>query len=259
MEPVTTSLGEPAPRGAGSEPQDARIEAFRPIQQRRAADEVIAVIADAIRSGLYRPGDFLPRQADLADRLQVSRNVVREALEILRRAGAVDVRRGNGGGNIVAEPGALSKVLSNLSGPTHTNLVTALQYRRALEMAAVPLAAERATEADYQRLARLVDALDPLLDEPDEFVRTDIQFHVSLAQLSGNHFFHAGLITMNEHVVATLAHFPDGRLDRRFSIEMQRETLAALKTRDREMILEVMDRHLAGLEETFLGGKLPWP
>ena len=60
----------------GTEVDDVRIGAFRPIRQRRAADEVIAVVADAIRSGLYRPGDFLPRQADLAERLQVSRSVV---------------------------------------------------------------------------------------------------------------------------------------------------------------------------------------
>lgn len=241
------------------EVRDTRIEAFRPIEQRRAADEVIAVVADAIRSGLYRRGDFLPRQADLADRLRVSRSVVREALEVLRRAGVVDVRRGNGGGNIVADPDALSRVLTSLTGPTHTSLLIALQFRRPVEMAAAPLAAERATAEDIERLRRLVDALDGVAQDPDEFRRTDIQFHLTVAQISGNHFFHDAIVAVNEQLVATLAHFPDGTLDRRFATRIQRATLEAIESRDRARILEVVDRHLAGLEETFLGRKLPWP
>jgi GntR family transcriptional repressor for pyruvate dehydrogenase complex len=243
----------------GTEVDDVRIGAFRPIRQRRAADEVIAVVADAIRSGLYRPGDFLPRQADLAERLQVSRSVVREALEILRRAGVVDVRRGNGGGNIVAHPEALATVLSTLSGPTHTSLLVALQYRRPLEMAAAPLAAQHATVADLARLEHLVATLESLVDEPDELRRTDIQFHVTVARLTGNNFFHQGVVAVNEQLLATLAHFPGGGLDSAFAVAIQRETLEALASRDRDRILEVMDRHLAGLEESFLGGKLPWP
>lgn len=239
--------------------RDARIDAFKPIGQRRAADEVIAVVADAIRSGLYQQGDFLPHQAELAKRLQISRSVVREAMETLRRAGVVDVRRGNGGGNIVADPGGLASVLSTLGGTTHTSILTALEYRRAVEMAAAPLGAARATGEDIEHLSRLAEMLEPLLNEPDEFVRTDIQFHLRLAELTGNHFMHAGLIEMNEQLIAALAHFPRGRLDRPFSLSIQRETVEALKTRDRATILEVMDRHLAGLEETFLGAKLPWP
>lgn len=238
---------------------DTRIDAFRPIEQRRVADDVIAVIADAIRSGLYKQGEFLPHQAELAERLRVSRTVVREAMETLRRGGVVDVRRGNRGGNIVANPRRLSSVLSSLGGTTHTSILTALEYRRALEMAAAPVGAARATDEDFEDLDRLVEMLEPLLHEPDEFVRTDIQFHLRLTQLTGNHFFHAGLIAANEQLIATLDLLPIGRLDRQFSLAIQRETVEVLKARNRATIQEVMDRHLAGLEETFLGTKLPWP
>src|SRR5579859_450210 len=101
---------------------DRGLSAFRPLLMRTAADEVIAVLANAIGGGLYGEGDLLPRERDLAERLGVSRTVVREALAVLRRAGVVTVRRGVAGGTMVASLAALPQVLSNLHGPSSSTL-----------------------------------------------------------------------------------------------------------------------------------------
>lgn len=91
-----------APAGRGAAPPapddaDARLGAFQAVRPHRASDEVLAMLLDAIRGGLYRPGEHLPTQVELAARLGVSRGVVREAIEVLRRAGIVSVKRGKGG------------------------------------------------------------------------------------------------------------------------------------------------------------------
>jgi hypothetical protein len=46
---------------------------FRPVRLRKAADVVVDILVDAIRNGLYIPGDKLPRERDLAAHLEVSR------------------------------------------------------------------------------------------------------------------------------------------------------------------------------------------
>src|SRR3990172_12269812 len=80
---------------------DRKISVFRPLRMRKAAEEVVAVIVDAIRGGIYEPGEKLPRERDLAAALEVSRAVVREAVGILERAWIVTVRRGVNGGIVV--------------------------------------------------------------------------------------------------------------------------------------------------------------
>jgi DNA-binding GntR family transcriptional regulator len=61
-------------------------------------------VGDAIRQGGYRPGDRLPPERELAQRLDVSRSTLRLALHDLERAGAVVRRPGRGGGTFVAAP-----------------------------------------------------------------------------------------------------------------------------------------------------------
>jgi GntR family transcriptional regulator len=61
-------------------------------------------IADAIRDGGHRPGDRLPPERELAERLAVSRSTLRLALHDLERAGVVVRRPGRGGGTFVAAP-----------------------------------------------------------------------------------------------------------------------------------------------------------
>lgn len=234
---------------------DTRLSAFRPVHTRKASDEVLAVIADAIRGGLYGPGEVLPRQADLAAELQVSRHVVREAIEVLRRAGVVSVKRGNSGGTQVISTN-LQRVLVGLGGEVHTNLRSLLEVRRPLELAAGPLAAKRADDQDLARLHQLADDLEELRDRPDEFLQTDAMFHLAMVAAAGNSMltgFHRQAI---DGILSSTAMFPVGRIDQRDAIRHQRRTVAAIESRDPRRVRSVLDAHLGALELAFLGEKL---
>lgn len=253
METVTSTGATPV-GGA-----DARLEAFQPVKVRRASDEVLAVLADAIRGGLYRPGDMLPRQADLASRLRVSRHVVREAIEVLRREGIVSVKRGNSGGALVTSTRNLPRVFASIGGETQSNLRMIFETRRLIEMAAGPLAASRVSKNDLERLHELSDELELLVDDPDEFLQTDAKFHLAMVELSGNTVladFHRSVI---DQVLVSTAMYPVGRIPQEAAIAHQRETLAALETGDAQRIREVLDPHVGALEEALLGEKISLP
>lgn len=61
-------------------------------------------VAEAIRAGGFQPGDRLPPERELAERLAVSRSTLRLALHDMERAGVVTRRPGRGGGTFVAVP-----------------------------------------------------------------------------------------------------------------------------------------------------------
>ena len=67
-----------------------------PDGQDSAADRTIQAITEMIISGHLNPGDRLPTERDLAQRLNVSRNTLREAIRCLEVMGIVDVRHGDG-------------------------------------------------------------------------------------------------------------------------------------------------------------------
>ena len=70
--------------------------ALNPLQKTRLHEGIVAQLRDNILSGEFRPGDRLPPERDLAERLAVNRSTVREALKKLEMLGLVEVRHGDG-------------------------------------------------------------------------------------------------------------------------------------------------------------------
>jgi GntR family transcriptional repressor for pyruvate dehydrogenase complex len=225
------------------------------IYRRPAADEVVEVLADAIRSGMYEVGERLPSEQELATKLGVSRPVLREALGVLRRAGVVSVRRGATGGTFVESLGNIAAlVAANL--PTVDDARPLLEARRSVEPAVALLAMERATTADLRELDRLVEALVPLLGEPDEFFEVDIRFHLYVGEMSRNHvlaeFHRTTMRRLSVLAVESLARDADVNE----SLERQAQLSAAIASRDRAILIDALDAHLTPMEEYLLGAPL---
>src|SRR5262252_3916759 len=85
------------------------VPVWRPVRGGNAFEITVARLAQAIKLGLVAEGDRLPAERDLAERLQVSRVTLREAIRALREAGYLESRRGRTGGTFVM-PGAQSVV-----------------------------------------------------------------------------------------------------------------------------------------------------
>jgi GntR family transcriptional repressor for pyruvate dehydrogenase complex len=258
---VDVSTGHASGNGAAAtarDPQDDRhLDAFRPIRLQKAADAVVAVLADAIRGGVFEPGDLLPNERNLASQLQVSRNVVREGIDVLRREGILSVRRGPGGGISVVTVDGLHDVVAGLRGKTHDLMRAALEARRALEPPAFRLAAERATAAELDALEELVRGLEDLADAPEESYALDQKFHREVVRLSRNallvDFYRATLVQLAE----IRQEFPVLQVGFEPALRNQRTLYAALRSREPDAIATALDEHLAALEIVYLGHPLP--
>ena len=118
-------------------------------------DEAIEKIKAMITSGALRAGDRLPREADLAADLGLSRSSLREAVRALSLVNILDVRRGDGTYVTSLEPRLLLEALSFIVDfHRDDTLLEFLRVRRILEPAATAMAAERITEEESDEPAR---------------------------------------------------------------------------------------------------------
>lgn len=160
-------------------------------------DLAIERISDMIRLGDLRPGDRLPREADLADRLGLSRNSLREAVKALSLMNVLDVRQGDGTYVTSLEPSLLLGALQFVIEFHQDDTVMAfLEVRRILEPAATALAATRSTPSDIEELETLLDVVEAC-NTVEELVEADLALHRRIADVSGNPVISSLLDTLN--------------------------------------------------------------
>lgn len=107
-------------------------------------DAAIEKIKDMILSGELRPGDRLPKEPELAIKLGLSRNSLREAVRALTFMNVLDVRQGDGTYVTSLEPNLLLDALKFvLDFHRDETILQLFEVRRVLEPAAVALAAVR--------------------------------------------------------------------------------------------------------------------
>lgn len=237
-------------------PQDRHLSVFRPIRLQKAADAVIAVLVDAIRGGVYAPGDLLPNERNLAAQLQVSRHVLREAIDVLRREGIVSVKRGQSGGVTVVSTDRLHDVVASLRGETQEQMQHALEVRRALELPAFMLAMARADDDELGTLEPLVEGLERVIDDFQTFYALDLKFHREVVRLAANPILTGVWATAIEKMVEIRSQFPMLQVGPEEALRNQRSIYAALRSRDPARIESEVDEHLRATEIVYLGRPL---
>ncbi|MBE3011922.1 FadR family transcriptional regulator [Microbispora sp. NEAU-D428] len=149
-------------------------------------DAAIDKIKQMITSGELAPGDRLPKEADLAERLGLSRNSLREAVRALALINVLDVRQGDGTYVTSLQPHLLLEAMSFVVDFHRDDTVLQfLEVRRVLEPAATAMAAMNMPDEDVKELRAILDALP---DDPsvEELVANDLRFHQHIAAGSGN-------------------------------------------------------------------------
>src|ERR1700728_3310117 len=151
-----TIVGSPKPAlRAGDNP------VYKVVRTSRLYEQIVQQIEDSVLNGSLKPGDQLPAERDLAQRLGVSRTAVREAVKALREKGLVEAYSGRGtfitDGTTQAVRQSLDLMvkIGQPEGSTHLAEVRAI-----LEPGIAALAAVRAKEEDLAAMREAVVVMD---------------------------------------------------------------------------------------------------
>lgn len=149
-------------------------------------------IREAIVSGKLKIDEKLPTEEDLAQRFEVSRPTIREALKTLAAQNLIRSRRGPAGGNFVQKPsmGDLTTTLSNacslLVSVGEIDLSDISEARLELETMCVRMAAKRRSKEHLEQMATEIAIQQDSAIDDVAFCASDVRFHQTLAQTTGN-------------------------------------------------------------------------
>ena len=206
-------------------------------------------IADRLEEWILANGfeeqEKLPSEQSLADEFSVSRNVIREALKLLKERGLVESR--NGTGSYITKPEAtnLSDVISRMVAMDNISYKAIYDVRIILETAACKKAASMVTD---QQLAQMEELLEKLKDRNisvQERRELDFAFHEAIARATGNPLLEILVQTMKNVFIDMIEKgiFIEGGIDD--AIMRHANILNALKEHDTIMAEDAMYDHLA--------------
>ncbi|HXP00756.1 MAG TPA: FadR/GntR family transcriptional regulator [Luteibacter sp.] len=167
--------------------------------------QVIEDIGESIVSGVLRPGDALPGEAQLAIQMSVSRTVLREALKVLASKGLIETRQKTG--MRVRDARFWNHLDADVltwrcaAMPTEDFVEKLVEMREIIEPAAVMAAARRREPAQLEAIAEALEAMEDATDL-DAWAEADLRFHESVLAATNNELL-SSLFAVIETALAT--------------------------------------------------------
>ncbi|WP_086829624.1 FadR/GntR family transcriptional regulator [Allokutzneria sp. NRRL B-24872] len=153
-------------------------EPLRPLGRPRLYEQVLHRLREYVTTNGLGRGDKLPTERDLAERLQVSRASVKQAVVVLEVQGLVDVRQG--GGIFLRADTLDGEPVTELEA-RRRRLPDVLEAREAMETKLAELAAERRTEEDLARIDAALGLMAELIESGGAVEEGDRRFHEAIA------------------------------------------------------------------------------
>ena len=161
---------------------------FRKVQSERLSAGVVRQIELLILRGILRPGERLPGERDLAERMGVSRPSLRDALADLQGRGLLVSRAGSGVYVADVLGSVFSDALAQLFASHDEAVFDYVSFRRDLEGLAAERAAAQGSDTDLavvDTIFRKMEAAHAKRDPTDE-ARLDAEFHLAIIEASHN-------------------------------------------------------------------------
>ncbi len=218
---------------------------YTPIQSERLYEQIVQQIEQRIVAGELKVGDQLPSERELADQFAVSRTAVREAIKALREKGLVEIYMGRGTFIANGTSDLVRHTLDLLMKFDSTNgFMNMVEVREIIEPEIAALAATRITDEYIAAMQEAMDKMEATIDNVEEFVEADLDFHLALAEATQNPIIPALLdpiinLLREQRILTTLIEgvAQHGQTNHKIIIE-------AMKLRDPDAAREAMRNHL---------------
>ena len=221
---------------------------FEAVPRTKLYQKVVKQVQDIIRDGLLRPGDMLPPERELAERLHVSRGSLREAILALESMGLVEPRHGEG--TVVRDLSAAPLVnqLSVMLVQKRALVGELLEFRLMVEPTLAARAAANATEEEIAHLEEILSRQKAKVDVGELAIEEDSKFHYAIAQAARNSVVLKVLDVFMDYLRESreLSLQVEGRPQR--SLNSHRRILNAIARKNPAAAEKAMRRHITAIE-----------
>ncbi|NBD29144.1 MAG: FCD domain-containing protein [Alphaproteobacteria bacterium] len=228
---------------------------FEPVQPEKLSRSVVRQIEKLILRGILRPGERLPSEREMSERLGVSRPSLREALADLQQSGLLTSKAGSG--VYVAEVfgNAFSEALVRLFSTHDEAVFDYIAFRRDMEGLAAARAATHGTETDLKVIDTLFQKMEAAHSKrnPQEEAALDADFHLSIIEASHNvimlHMMRSMYQLLREGVFYNRQIMFKQRMTRDSLLDQHRAINDALQARDAAAARAAVEAHLSFVEQ----------
>ena len=227
-----------------------------PVARTTLTADVCRKLVTHLVRGDWQEGDRLPAERELCRRLGVGRASLREALKALEIMGMIESRVGEGTfvcrrSEFLARP-----LLWSIAGSDETQVSELIESRRLMEGELAALAAERRTPADLDHIAGHILRMESTLEQADQFLEADLDFHLAIAEAAHNRILlnAVQLIRnlMRQWIMQTVQ-VPHTTPE---ALAQHRVIFEAISHRDKEAARAAMIGHLESMGQRLLAARL---
>ena len=220
----------------------------KPVVVRNLHGQVVQELGRLIVGGEIAPGENLPREELLAERMKVSRTALREAMKVLSAKGLIESRQKTG-----------TRVRATLhwnqldadvlawrcaSMPTDDFVDKLVEMREIIEPAAAAAAARRRDSDQLDRIAAAYEAMAASNDR-EEWSVADLAFHEAVLHATHNELMISLFAVIETALGSYLALSALKASDFRYSLPHHKKVLDAIRRRQPEVAREAMQKMVA--------------
>ena len=228
---------------------------FQKVTPEKLSSAVTRQVEKLILRGILRPGERLPSERDLAEKMGVSRPSLREAIAELQDKGLLASRAGSGIYVADVLGNAFSPALIGLFADHDEAVFDYIAFRRDLEGLAAERAARLASDTDLQVVQTVFDKMEAAHAKPDpeDEARLDAEFHMAIIEASHNvvmlHMIRSMFQMLREGVFYNRQVMFRQRMTRDMLLDQHRAINTALQARDPEAARQAVIAHLTYVEQ----------
>jgi GntR family transcriptional regulator, transcriptional repressor for pyruvate dehydrogenase complex len=230
---------------------------FRKVEPEKLSQSVVHQIEQLILRGILRPGERLPSERDMAEKLGVSRPSLRDAIADLATRGLLSTRAGSG--VFVAEVlgSAFSPALIELFASHEEAVFDYIAFRRDMEGMAAERAAKLGSETDLKVISTIFTKMEAAHQkrDPSDEAQLDAEFHMAIIEASHNvimlHMLRSMFDLLRQGVFYNRQVMFKNRMTREQLLDQHRSVNAAIQARDPEAARTAVAAHLAYVEQAF--------
>ncbi len=212
------------------------------------ATKVSEQIRDQILADGLQPGDVFMTEAGIAEQYGVSRNIVRESVSRVRALGLLESRQGKGLIVSSCDPAELLSSTIAFYGSGPEQLLQLAQFRYTLEVGAVDLAVENATESQVSRILAIAEQHAALLDQSNPQSNTEDQlelaFHTLILQMTHSDLIIALHRVLGDYFKSAARQISGWSQLNRNTVWQHRAIAQAIQQRDAEQARAQLRQHL---------------
>lgn len=211
-------------------------------------DKIISQIRDLITSGQLNPGDRLPSERKLSERLGVGRAHLRDAIKKLEFYGILKTLPQSG--TVVAGMGmaALEGLISDVLSLQANDFKSLVETRVILEVSSAELAAKNRTEQDLVEIENALVAHRNKLQFDSSAVEEDLLFHLKIAEASKNSVLNSLMLVITPDIMSYFKQHEvcgDGRSTQ--AVEHHENILKQIKDQNAEKAGQAIKEHLSSI------------